>query len=118
MPNLPSLQTGSTVQYPFVTSLKYSTEIIRFVDGSEQRFSQSGNVHRAWNVEFRDLTPSETEAIAAFVEDSTSTNQEFAFHDPVTGEVHSHCRLAAERVPVQHAGEKRSNLWLTIKEVG
>lgn len=114
MPNLPSLQSGSTVQYPFVTSLRYSTGIIRFVDGSEQRFSQTGDAQRTWTVALRDLNPSETEAVAAFVE--SSDNQAFTFHDPVTGEVHSQCRLFVEPVAVEYADEQRAHLSLTIVE--
>jgi hypothetical protein len=115
MPNLPSLQSGSTVQYPFVTSLRYSTGIIRFVDGSEQRFSHTRGVHRTWTVGLRDLNPSEIEAVAAFA--TSSDKQAFTFYDPVTGEVHSQCTLLAQPVTVEHADEQRAHLSLTIVEV-
>lgn len=34
----PTLKTGATLQYPAQRATAFSTDVVRFVDGSEQRF--------------------------------------------------------------------------------
>ena len=38
MPTLPLLKTGAVMQYPAAKEASYSTGIVRFVDGGEQRY--------------------------------------------------------------------------------
>ena len=40
MANFPRLTTGAVTQYPSSRNLTYSTYVLRFVDGREQRFRE------------------------------------------------------------------------------
>lgn len=117
MASIPSLQSGSTVQYPLTTTRTYSTKVIQFIDGTEQRFAQTSKGRTRWTVSLRDLTASEVEDWGLFAAQSTVANQEFVFQDPVTGETHTKCRLSADPISIEHLDEQRAQLSLTVIEV-
>jgi hypothetical protein len=115
MPTLPLLRSGSSVQYPFVTRHKCTTEIIRFIDGSEQRFTQAGAT-RTWKISLSDLMPEEVIALDAFAQSNLANNDRFTFHDPVSGDVLNQCNLATEPIEIEHVGEQRASLSLIVIE--
>ena len=50
MANFPRLTTGAVTQYPSSRNMTYSTHVLRFVDGREQRFREVGGPVRSWVV--------------------------------------------------------------------
>ena len=50
MADFPLLSTGAVAQYPLATVSSQGTGVIRFVDGTDQRFSVQGRALRQWQI--------------------------------------------------------------------
>ena len=63
MANFPRLTTGAVTQYPSSRNMTYSTHVLRFVDGREQRFRELGGPVRSWVVKLHQLSAEEMGAL-------------------------------------------------------
>ena len=87
----PALRTSAIAQYPFQSRTTYSTEILRFVDGSEQRYSNYGQPVRRWVIQLDRVDEGELSAIRQFFRAQGGMAGRFAFADPVTGTAYANC---------------------------
>jgi hypothetical protein len=62
----PKLKTGVVAQYPVLREGLFSTTVIRFTDGSEQRFRNYTGVRRRWVIQLSQLDESELQELASF----------------------------------------------------
>jgi hypothetical protein len=82
MADFPTLKTGAVAQDRSVTSVRFGTYIVRFADGSEQRFRERRGPGRRWMIRLDQLTDDETASLAAFLEARQGRHGSFSFFDP------------------------------------
>jgi hypothetical protein len=93
MPTFPLLKTGAVVQYPSGSVTGQASQVIRFLDGTDQRFMLQGRSLRAWQVHLNMLDEDELEALAQFFESQLGAYSSFVFPDPYTGAEVPSCRF-------------------------
>jgi hypothetical protein len=90
------LKTAAVAQYPARRTVRYQNQVLRFVDGGEQRYRDcAGPLHR-WEIRLTQLDEAEIAALAAFLETCQGAFGSFAFTDPWDGTVYPDCSLAAD----------------------
>ena len=98
MSSFPTLKTGAVLQYPAQKSFQFSTAIVRYIDGSEQRFpSYQTPIHR-WVVRLDMLDESELHQVQEFFRTQGGASEAFAFTDPWDGTGYSSCRVEEDEM--------------------
>src|ERR1700748_2443175 len=104
MSTFPVLKTGAVAQYPAARTLQYSNQVLRFLDGTEQRYRDSaGPLHR-WVIRLENLDAGEMAAMEAFFLSSQGGFASFAFTDPWDGTSYPNCRNCGRRLDRDHVG--------------
>ncbi len=91
----PILSSGAVTQYGSPIGYVWPAQVIRFLDGPEQRFPACGNVFRRWAIDLRLLNESEVASIEAFFTAMSGEYSTFAFPDPISGTSVPNCRIGA-----------------------
>lgn len=115
MATFPVLKTGAVAQYPLDRGVRFSTQAVRFMDGSRQKFRLIGAGLRQWTVKLDLLDEEELGAVIAFVEQQTSAT--FAFTDPVTGDNVATCIISGEQFDATMSREMSGQTTVVIKEI-
>ena len=71
MATFPALSSGSIAQYPLPTNVARTTQVIRFLDGTDQRCIVRARPVRWWVVKLSLLNDSELAQMEEFFADST-----------------------------------------------
>lgn len=116
MNTFPNLRTGAITQYPAERSYVFSTQVIRFVDGSEQRFRDYPSPLHRWIVRLDRLDESELNRLREFVRIQDGAAQPFAFTDPQDGMLYPSCRLDGDEFTDELLNAGRIRTALTIVE--
>lgn len=111
----PVLKTGAIAQYPLDSGVSYSTQAVRFMDGSQQKFRLIGTGLRQWTLKLDQLDEQELAAVIAFVEEQGSAV--FAFTDPVTGDNVATCIVSGQQFDATMSGEWSGRTTVVIAEV-
>jgi len=96
MPDFPRLKTGAVVQYPFTKISSFRTHVCRFLDGSEQRYSQRGKAFRRWIIPLSQLSEDELAAMNGFFHFNQGETGHFSFHDPWDEITYDNCSLEVD----------------------
>ena len=96
MPMFPSLSTGAVTQYPLEVGTGQGTQAVRFLDGTDQRFSLHGRLLRRWLIRLDLLNDNELHAFETFFESQLGAYSTFDFPDPVSNTTVPNCRFAAD----------------------
>ena len=115
MANFPTLKTGAVAQYPLGAAQRFSTESVRFLDGSTQSFALYGAALRRWVVRLDLLDETELGKLIAFAEQLGSGT--FAFTDPVTGIGASKCVFSGDQLTVKMTREISGQAEIEIEEI-
>lgn len=116
MVDFPILSTGAITQYPSQRRTGYGNTVLRFVDGSEQRWREQGSrVHR-WVLRFSLLDETEAATLARFFDAQAGRAGHFSFQDPWDGTIYSDCSFEQDSLPVDFTGEGRAAAVVTIRE--
>lgn len=115
MANFPTLRTGAVTQYPSTASVRHETQILRFVDGSEQRWPQSGNTGRSWTLNLARVTEEELSAIEEFFAAQQGRFGSFSFRDPFDGVVYESCSFDADSLRCHLFDEDSAQSTLIIR---
>ena len=115
MATFPLLKTGAVAQYPLDRGVRFSTQAVRFMDGSQQRFRLIGTGLRRWTLKLDQLDEQELAAVIAFVEQQGSAV--FAFTDPVTGDNAATCLISGEQFEAIMNREMSGKTTFVIEEV-
>jgi hypothetical protein len=115
MNTFPALNTGAVLQYPAQRSTTFSTQVLRFVDGTEQRFPAYGTALRRWVIRLDQLTKDEMNRIAGFYSVQDGAAGTFSFTDPWDGTVYSSCSFEDDDMTVTLSGENQLKTTLTIR---
>ena len=111
------MSTGALTQYGSAYELAFRTQVIRYVDGSEQRYSGRGTPGRRWTVALKQLTPSELAAVRSFFREQRGREGTFSFTDPWTGVEHATCSFGADAIQIEAGDEWTASTTLVIREV-
>ncbi len=93
MNEFPQLKTGAVAQYPAQRITQFSTRVLRFIDGSEQRYREFSGPLRRWVIELKSLDDEEMEALEAFFLSEQGGYGTFCFVDPWDETEYSDCSL-------------------------
>jgi Conserved hypothetical protein 2217 (DUF2460) len=93
MASFPLLSSGAVTQYPVQLITGQGTQVIRFLDGSDQRYLMQGKPLRRWQIRMDLLNDRELEQLEAFFEEQEGDYLPFSFPDPFSGATVANCRL-------------------------
>jgi phage-related protein len=116
MNTFPALKTGAVAQYPAQKQVQFSTQVVRFVDGSEQRFADYGTPLHHWVIRLQLLDESEMYAIQQFYRELQGASGSFSFTDPWSGTVYPNCSLEGDTLSEQFDAEMRGQTRLIVRE--
>lgn len=114
MATFPKLRTNAITQYPSGRREQYQNQTVRFVDGSEQRFRDSGGARVQWDIQFSELDEGELAAIEEFFLAGQGAFGSFTFTDPWDGQVYDNCSVSADVLTLLTEGEMRGSTKLTV----
>lgn len=112
----PTLSTGAVVQYPSDGRVEHKTEVLRFLDGREQRFRRTGIGLRRWVIPLDLLTEEEMDTIGQFFSAAKGRQGSFSFRDPSDGLEYPSCSFETDEIELEFLAESRGRAVLTIKE--
>ncbi len=116
MSAFPRLKTGAVTQYPVSRVLSRPTEVLRFVDGTDQRYRARAGTGRRWVVNLELLDDTEIARLREFFEGAQGRYGTFSFEDPWTGNVHTDCSLENDGFEIEQVEEGRAGLTLVVRE--
>ena len=116
MANFPALKTGAVAQYPSDRQQNFSTTVLRFLDGSEQRFPSYGATLRRWVIRLDLLDESELTALEEFFETQGGRAGTFSFTDPFDGTVYASCSFDSDELELTFGGPQQGKTSVTIRE--
>jgi hypothetical protein len=116
MSDFPKLKTGAVMQYPASRELRFSNTVLRFVDGSEQRYRVAASALRRWTVQLTGLDEGEMGAIEQFFLTQQGACGSFTFTDPWSGTTYADCSFDGDTVELTSIEELQGKTSLTIRE--
>ena len=94
MTTFPLLSTAAVTQYPLEIVTGQASQVIRFLDGSDQRYRMQGQMLRQWQIKLDLLNEDEIQALQAFFVGQLGDYSPFIFTDPYSGAGVPNCRFA------------------------
>jgi hypothetical protein len=116
MASFPVLKTGVVAQYPFGRIRQFSTNVCRFLDGSEQRFLWYGPQLHKWVINLQLLDESELAVIESFFAAQNGRAGTFVFTDPWDGSVYPSCSFDSDSLNLEFGDTFRGRTSVTVKE--
>jgi phage-related protein len=116
MANFPALKTGAVAQYGSDRSRQFSTQVLRFVDGNEQRFPGYGAPLRRWVIRLELLDESELNTLEVFFENEGGRAGTFSFTDPWDGTVYATCSFDSDEMVLEFQEAARGKTQVIVKE--
>jgi len=116
MQQFPLLKTGAVAQYPIRRLTAFSTRILRYLDGSEQRFRLLHSPIRKWVVNLSLLDESEIAEIQKFYASLQGDVGRFEFTDPWTGIVYANCSLEMDELKLEYTAPGQSRGTLVVRQ--
>jgi len=114
MATFPKLKTDAAAQYPLGRRTTFQNQTLTFVDGTQQRYRDSGAARLRWDFRLAALDEGELAAIEEFFLANQGAFGSFAFTDPVDGTAYDDCSLLADSLDVVNVAEMRGATTLTI----
>jgi hypothetical protein len=96
MATFPKLKTGAVAQYPLARRAGFQNQIVRFVDGSDQRYRDSSGARLEWDIQLSKLDDAELAAVEEFFRVNQGAFGRFAFVDPWDGQTHEDCSIVSD----------------------
>lgn len=112
----PKLKTGATLQYPAQRATAFSTDVVRFVDGSEQRFRGYQTPLKQWIIQLDLLDETELHTLHEFFLTQSGAAESFSFTDPWDGTVYPNCSLCGDVMAEELSDVEQGKTTLTIAE--
>ncbi|MDQ2843307.1 MAG: hypothetical protein M3Y72_20170 [Acidobacteriota bacterium] len=94
MTTFPLLSTGAVTQYPLEVVSAQASQVIRFLDGTDQRYPTQGRMLRQWHIKLDLLNEQETQSLESFFAGQLGDYSTFIFTDPYSGAGVLNCRFA------------------------
>ena len=116
MPSFPLLKTAAIAQYGASRKLRFATKVVRFVDGTEQRFQEYNAALRVWTIRLDLLDESELTQLDRFYAGEAGQGGTFTFTDPWDGIVYPSCSFVKDRVQLEFNGITRGRTTVSVRE--
>ena len=116
MATFPTLKTGAAMQYPPTTRTRYSSQLLRFVDGSEQRYRDYPAPLRVWVIRLDLLDEEEMKAFEEFFVEQQGQLGNFTFVDPKDNMTYPNCSLMIDDYDFTLNGERRGQTSMMVRE--
>lgn len=116
MAQFPTLKTGAVAQYPLIVTHRFRTDIVSFLDGSEQRLRNSPSMLHSWEVCLDKLDEQELSSIEQFFLSNQGQTAPFAFTDPWTGTTYPNCSLESDALNLQSLAPLWGRTTVVIRE--
>ncbi len=104
MATFPFLNSGATTQYPAPRVTGQGVQVIRFLDGTDQRCLTQGRQFRRWQIRLDLLNGTELQQIESFFTAQAGDYSAFIFPDPFSGMSVPNCRLGAPSLVTEYVG--------------
>lgn len=104
MANFPTLNTGAVAQYPFPLNTGQGAQVIRFLDGTDQRYLTQARMLRSWRIELDLLNEDEIRQLEQFFVEQGGDYSVFTFPDPYTGAAVPNCRFGSGGLLSEYIG--------------
>jgi len=112
----PKLKTDAVAQYPATKVLRFQNQVLRFVDGTEQRYRDCAGAMHTWEIRLDQLDEGEMATLEEFFASSQGAFASFAFTDPWDGQVYADCSLDMDGMELDAIDEMRGRTSLMIRE--
>jgi hypothetical protein len=112
----PSLKTGAVIQYPATKNTQHSNFVVRFLDGSDQRYREYPAPMHRWTIRLDLLDEAELRGLEQFFAAVEGRFGLFSFVDPWTQTVFPNCSLDQDNLKSQLSGEARGTTNLVVVE--
>jgi hypothetical protein len=116
MSTFPVLKTGAVLQYPAQKQVTFATEIVQFIDGSEQRFREYKTPLHRWIIQLDLLDQGELQILREFFRTQAGGTDSFVFTDPWDGTSYTNCTIDGGDFVLQLADEMKGSTSLTVRE--
>ena|ERR1044071_2573605 len=116
MATFPNLKTNAVTQYPARRVLTFRNQTVRFLDGVEQRYRDSGGPLHQWEIRLDHLDEGEMATLESFFAASQGAFGTFEFTDPWTGQVYANCSLSADSIDMTASGDMRGATVVVVRE--
>jgi hypothetical protein len=111
----PAIGGHAVAQYPSARVAETSTSVLRYVDGSEQRFRNRATAATGWLIRLADVRTEELFAIEAFFLTQQGQYGSFSFTDPWDGTEYPDCSFEFAEFHADSFAEGRSTTTLIIR---
>lgn len=112
----PKLKTDAVAQYPLTITLAFQNQTLTFLDGTQQRYRDSGAARARWEIRLSDLDEGELAALEEFFLANQGVFGSFSFTDPQDGHVYEDCSLETDGMQAESMAEMRGQTALTVKQ--
>ena len=114
MATFPSLKTGVVTQYPLEVMTGQASQVIRFLDGTDQRYLTHPRALRAWQIHLDLLDEDEINSLETFFRGQLGGYSSFVFPDPVSGSGVPFCRFGEDLLltEYQEVDNGASSFWV------
>jgi hypothetical protein len=116
MTTFPVLKTSAVAQYPAKKSMRFQNQILRFVDGTEQRHRDAASALHRWEIQLSQLDEGELAALEEFFAANQGAFGNFTFTDPWDQHIYPNCSLLADILVLTSVAEMRGSTSLTVVE--
>ncbi len=116
MASFPTLKTSAVTQYPATKVIAFQNQVLRFVDGTEQRYRDCAGPLHQWVIRLSGLDETEMAMLEQFLESNQGSFGIFSFTDPWDNQTYSNCSLGADAMDITSVEEMRCRTSMTVKE--
>jgi hypothetical protein len=95
---------------------RFSTQVLRFLDGSEQRFAGFSTPLRRWLIRLELLDEIELATLEEFFVAQAGRAGTFSFTDPWDGIVYANCSFESDGMTADYRGPSDGAASVTVKE--
>ena len=116
MASFPTLKTGAIAQYPSSRTTTSSTQVYRFLDGSDQSFLAYAAPLHKWQIKLELLDEVELGSLEAFFATQEGRSGSFSFTDPWDGTVYPNCSFDSDTFMAELKGWGEGATELVVRE--
>src|SRR5262249_24272816 len=115
MATFPTLKTGAVMQYPATATIRYSNQLLRFLDGAELRYRDASDPVHEWVIRLDLLDETEMRALELFFLEQQGEFGSFEFIDPKDNVSYPDCSLVIDEFEFSLNGEKRGRTSVVVR---
>ena len=112
----PKLKTNAIAQYPATRTIRYSNQVLRFLDGAGQRYRDSSGPLREWQIRLEQLDEMEMAALEQFFTENQGGFGSFQFTDPWDGENYPNCSFANNDLGLTSLDEMKGQTAVVVRQ--